>query len=240
MHVMVIPKEPGSMEKKGGSNLWKPVILLTVVILITVLARVFGWDEKLLALKEWIHSLGPWGPLVFVLLYILTTVLAIPGTVMTLIAGGIFGSLGGVILVSLASTLGACLAFLIGRYFAREAISRRFAGNKKYRRLDDLTKRHGAIIVALVRLIPLFPFNLVNYGFGLTGVPFGTYACWSWLCMLPATVLYVVGADAFATAITGNGIPWILVFVFIVTASVLFLLVRFAYRVLQEKESRKQ
>lgn len=236
---MASEAELESTTKKGVRDLWKPIILLTAVMAIAILGRVSGWDGKLLLLKDWIGELGPWGPLVFVLIYVLMTVLAVPGTVMTLIAGGIFGSLAGVALVSLASTLGACLAFLIGRYLAREAITRRFGGNEKYQRLNDLTQKHGAIIVVLVRLIPLFPFNVVNYGFGLTGVPFRTYAFWSWLCMLPATVLYVVGADAFTTAITMGGIPWALVMVFTAAASLLFLLVRYAYRLLQKKERKE-
>ncbi|MBN1545224.1 MAG: TVP38/TMEM64 family protein [Syntrophaceae bacterium] len=240
MNAIATRKANKNAEKKSGRDLWKPLFLLTIVIAVAITARVFGWDEQFLKLKAWILSLGPWAPLVFVLLYVLMTILAVPGTVMSFIAGGIFGALNGIILVSIASTVGACLAFLIGRYFAREAIFRRLSDNDKYRRLDDLTARHGAIIVAIVRLIPLFPFNVVNYGFGLTGVPFRTYAFWSWLCMLPGTILYVVGADTFTTAVTMGNIPWNLVFVFAVAAIILIGLVHFAYRLLHKKESSRE
>ena len=100
-----------------------------------------------------------------------------------------------------------------------------------------MTERHGAIIVAIVRLIPLFPFDLLNYGFGLTRVPFRTYAFWSWLCMLPGTVLYIVGADAVTKAITPGGVPWLLILVVIATAALLALLVHYAYRILKKREA---
>ena len=158
-----LPAEPvtEAAETGGGKgrtwrDLWRPVALLTFVIAMIILARIFGWGEHLGELRQWIQSLGAWGPLVFVLLYILATVAALPGVVLSVIGGAIFGSVSGVILVSIASTLGASLAFLIARYFAREAVARWLSGNEKFKRLDEMTERHGAIIVAIVRLIPLF------------------------------------------------------------------------------------
>ena len=236
-----LPAEPvtKAAETGGGKgrtwrDLWRPVALLTFVIAIIILARIFGWGERLGELRQWIQSLGAWGPLVFVLLYILATVAALPGVVLSVIGGAIFGSVSSVILVSIASTLGASLAFLIARYFAREAIARWLSGNEKFKHLDEMTERHGAIIVAIVRLIPLFPFDLLNYGFGLTRVPFRTYVFWSWLCMLPGTVLYIVGADAVTKAITTGGVPWLLIIVVIATAAFLALLIRYAYRILKK------
>ena len=76
-----------------------------------------------------------------------------------------------------------------------------------------MTREHGAIIVAITRLVPVFPFNLLNYGFGLTGVPFWTYVFWSWLCMLPWTILFVVGADTVTQALSQGRIPWLLILV---------------------------
>ena len=117
-------EEPGGGKGRMGRDLWRPVALLTFVIAMIILARIFGWGEHLGELRQWIQSLGAWGPLVFVLLYILATVAALPGVVLSVIGGAIFGSVSGVILVSIASTLGASLAFLIARYFAREAVAR--------------------------------------------------------------------------------------------------------------------
>jgi len=70
--------------------------------------------------------------------------------------------------------------------------------------------------VAITRLIPLFPFNFLNYAFGMTGVKFGTYVFWSWLCMLPFTIVYVAGADALITGVKEGKIPWPVIIVLIV------------------------
>jgi uncharacterized membrane protein YdjX (TVP38/TMEM64 family) len=187
---------------------WRPLLLGAALLAAFVAARALGVGERILALQAWIRGLGPAGYLVFAAIYTLGVVAALPGSAITVLAGALFGSVGGVVLVSLSSTAGACLAFLIARYAARDAVSAWLGANEKFRRLDELTAQRGAAMVAFTRLVPLFPFNLLNYGFGLTRVPFTTYAFWSWLCMLPATVVFVVGADAASGALAGGGIPW--------------------------------
>ncbi|MDP7423361.1 MAG: TVP38/TMEM64 family protein, partial [bacterium] len=150
------------------------------------------------------------------------------GSALTAGAGILFGSTLGVVCVSIASTLGAGLAFLVARYFARQSVEGWLAGNDTFRKLDEMTGRHGAIIVAITRLVPIFPFNLLNYGFGLTRVSFWTYVLWSWLCMLPGTVLYVVGADAITSGIAKGEIPWGLLGVLAAVIVVLVFLVKMA------------
>jgi uncharacterized membrane protein YdjX (TVP38/TMEM64 family) len=140
-----------------------------------------------------------------------------------------------VILVSIGSTVGAGLAFLIARYVARERMVRRFSGNDTFRKLDRMTKEHGAVMVAITRLVPIFPFNLLNYGFGLTGIPFRTYLFWSWLCMLPGTVLYIVGVDAVLSGLSRGEIPWPLIAVAAAAAVILIFLVKIARRRLRRK-----
>jgi len=203
-----------------------------------VLARVFNLGGRLGELREWILSLGAFGPLVYILIYIVAVVFAIPGSVITVMGGVLFGSVVGVASVSVASTIGASLAFLVSRHFARDAISQKFANNKKFHHLDQLTKEHGVIIVAITRLVPLFPFNLLNYGFGLTHVPFWTYVFWSWICMLPGTILYVVGADVVATAISEKKIPWVMVIILVVIGVIITFLVRQARKKLKTDEGR--
>jgi len=214
----------------------QPLILFLIILSLLVIAKLFGLGEKLGEFHDWIGTLGPLGPFVFVAIYIVAVVAAIPGSALTIAAGALFGSVFGVIWVSIASTLGASFAFLIARYFARDAIVKWLSGNEKYRRLDQLTEDHGAIIVALTRLVPIFPFNLLNYGFGLTRVRFSTYVLWSWLCMLPGTILYVVGADAVTKGLTRGEVPWVLVGVLAAIGVVLFMIVRFARKKLQAKE----
>jgi pyruvate/2-oxoglutarate dehydrogenase complex dihydrolipoamide dehydrogenase (E3) component/uncharacterized membrane protein YdjX (TVP38/TMEM64 family) len=231
-------KSAAGGKKRGGW--WRPVALLAVVIAILVLARVFGIGGRLEALRDWISTLGPLGPLVFVLIYIVAVVAALPGSALTIAAGALFGSVAGVILVSIGATIGAGLAFLVGRYFAREAVVRWLSKSEKFQRLDQLTEEHGAIIVALTRLVPIFPFNLLNYGFGLTRVPFWTYVFWSWLCMLPGTALYVVGADALTKGLAQGKVPWGLIGALVGVAVILTFLVRSARKKLQLKEMKTQ
>ncbi len=214
----------------------RPLLLLTVIIALLVVARVLGLGEKLGALRDWIQALGAWGPLVFFVLYVAAAVAAIPGSALTVTGGVLFGSFWGVILTLHAATLGAALAFLVSRSLARQAVVRWLGQNRNFQRLDRLTAEHGAIIVALTRLVPIFPYNLLNYGFGLTKVPFWTYVLWTWLCMLPGTVLYVVGADAVFQGVARGQVPWTLVGVLVVVLAVLTVLVRQARQQLHQKE----
>ena len=220
--------------KKSGR--WRPVFLLAVLVALLLLAKIFNVGEKLGTLRDWLVTLGPWGPLVFLLIYIVAVVAALPGAAITIAAGALFGSVLGVILVNIGATIGASLAFLIARYFAREGVVNLLANNEKFQKLDQLTGEHGDIMVALTRLVPIFPFNLLNYGFGLTDVPFWTYVFYTWLCTLPGTILYVVGADAVSKALMQGRIPWPLVGAFLVALVFLTLLVRSARRKLRMKE----
>ena len=224
--------------KAPGSQWWRPVLLLALVIAILVLARFLGLGDRLGDLRDWIKSLGALGALVFILIYVVAVVAALPAAPMSVAAAALFGSVWGIIVINIGATLGAALAFLVGRYFAREAVVNWVGRNEKFRRLDELTEAHGAIIVALTRLVPIFPFNLLNYGFGLTRVPFWTYVFWTWLCIIPGTVLYVVGADAVLQGAAQGKVPWTLVLVFGAALIVLAILVSFAKRHLQAREQK--
>ncbi len=211
----------------------KPTILVLILIILIVLARILGLGERIEDLRNWIESLGALGPFVFLILYSVAVVAAIPGSALSIVAGALFGSLLGVIVVINAATLGASFCFLISRYFARDYVSGWISKSEKFQRLDKLTEKHGAVIVALTRLVPLFPFNLLNYGFGLTRVHFWTYVWWSWFCMLPGTVLYVVGADALTKGVSEGKIPWLLIGLLVGVVVLLALLVPIARRKLQ-------
>jgi uncharacterized membrane protein YdjX (TVP38/TMEM64 family) len=229
------------MEDKGkagarGRDIWKLVLFAAIVLSLIVLGRIFGLGERLQELREWIAGMGTRGMAVYVGLYIVAVVAAVPGLPISIAGAAIFGALKGVILVSIGATLGASAAFLISRYLARDAVSRWLSGNEKFQRLDRLTQQHGAVIVAITRLVPLFPFNLLNYGYGLTRIPFWTYAFWSWLCMLPGTIVYLVGTDAIVSAATTGEVPWIIVGVFVVALAGVILAVRIAGGKLKEKE----
>jgi uncharacterized membrane protein YdjX (TVP38/TMEM64 family) len=204
--------DPESVVKPQKSrDWWKPFLLIIVIIILFAVANYSGVGTKLGEIQHWMPSLGIWGPVVFFCIYIGLVLLTVPGIILGPLAGLLFGSVVGIILISIASTVGAALAFLIARYFARDAVAKWLAKSQTMRRLDDLTEKQGMFIVAITRLVPLFPFTLLNYGFGLTKISFRTYLFWSWLCMLPWTVVFVASGDASLQWLSKGTVPWILI-----------------------------
>jgi len=203
----------------------------------------FNVQEWIKGLLEWISGLGVWGAVIFILTYIFATVLFVPGLLLTLGAGFLFGVVKGTALVSVGSTLGASAAFLTGRYLARDWVARKIEGNRQFSLVDEAVGREGWRIVVLVRLSPIFPFNLLNYAFGLTKVRFKEYFLASWIGMLPVTALYVyLGSLASDLATLGSGAQtrtaaeWILYAVgLIATLLVTVYVTRIARNALQQK-----
>ncbi len=231
-----VPESDTGKPFTGKITHWlKPFGFVVIIAMIFILARIFGLGEKLGLLRVWIASLGSLAPLAYIVLYVLATVAVIPGTALSVIAAALFGSFYGVVFVSIGSTIGAALAFLVSRYMARDAVTVWLKKNPRFIKLDSLSEEHGAIIVILARLIPILPFNLLNYGFGLTKVRFFTYVFFSWLFMLPGTILYVVGFDVVLKGISDGKITWSLVSVFAIAALALFFLVRLAKRRLNQQ-----
>ncbi len=221
-------------------SLWKPIALVVGVIVLLILAKVLGLGKLLEGLQPLIKELGPWGPVAFIVLYVGAAVVAIPGSALTIAAGALFGSVWGVVWTSIASTSAAATCFLIARYVARSSIEKSLKNNPKFEKLDAMTAKQGPLIVAITRLVPLFPFNLLNYGFGLTKVRFVTYVFWSWLCMLPGTILYVVGADAVKKAVVSGEIPWTLVGVVIAAIVVLAIIGKVARGKIEDSEEKTE
>jgi uncharacterized membrane protein YdjX (TVP38/TMEM64 family) len=226
-------------KNEKATDWWKPVVLIVIIVTLFIVMNVYGFGGKIEELQHWIKSLGFWGPLAFFVIYLGAVIATVPGTIFGVIAGALFGSVIGVILISISSTIGASLTFLIARYFARDTVVRWLSKNKTMERLDRLTEEQGMVIVGLTRLIPLFPFTLLNYGFGLTKVSFKTYVFWSWLCMIPGTIIVVVGTDVLTQEITQGRAPWELVGVLVITVLVLGLIVWYERRQLQEKRKNQ-
>jgi uncharacterized membrane protein YdjX (TVP38/TMEM64 family) len=172
-------------------------IAAAIVAGLVILGRYFGAAHALASVLDWVHSLGAIAPLVFILIYIAACIAFVPGAILTIGAGVLFGPLWGSIYASIAATTGATCAFLIGRYLVRGAIVRRLAHFPRWSAIDAAIGERGWKIVGLIRLSPIFPFNLLNYAFGLTRVSLRDYVLASWAGMLPATVMYVyIGAVA--------------------------------------------
>jgi uncharacterized membrane protein YdjX (TVP38/TMEM64 family) len=139
---------------------------------------------------RWVESLGTFGPIAFIIIYNLATILFIPGSLLTLGGGVIFGLFWGSIYVFIAATFGAIFAFLIGRYISRDWVCKQIAKYPKFQAIDRAVAREGWKIVLLTRLSPLFPFNLLNYALGITQVSLKDYILGS-IGMFPGTVMYV-------------------------------------------------
>jgi len=164
-----------------------------------VAAKYLNFQGLLHSALSWIASLGRWGPAMFIIIYILATVLFVPGSILALAAGVLFGVLWGSIYVSIGATIGAVVAFLIGRYLARGWVAKQIEGNGMFKVIDEAVAREGWKIVALMQLSPIFPFNMLNYAFGVTQVSFKDYFFPTWIGIMPGTVLYV-----YIGSLTGN------------------------------------
>ncbi len=170
---------------------WGKLIVLGVILTGLAVASFFlPVKDYVIAVLEWTQGLGLWGPLVVAAFYILACVLLLPGGIITLAAGFLFGVVTATITVSVGSTLGASAAFLVGRTFARDWVRRKVAGRPKFAAIDQAFGDQGFKIVLLTRLSPIFPFNMQNYAYGLTGVKLWKYVLASWIGMLPGTLAY--------------------------------------------------
>ena len=138
----------------------------------------------------WVKMLGTIGAIAFIVIYNIATVLFIPASLLTLGGGAIYGLVWGSIYVFVAATLGATFAFLIGRYFAQKWVNEKISKNVTFRAIDEAVAIDGFKIVLLTRLSPIFPFNMLNYVFGVTRVTLKDYVLGS-IGMIPATIMYV-------------------------------------------------
>ena len=153
---------------------------------------------------EWIESLGSIGAIAFIGIYIIATIAFLPAFILTLGAGVLFGVWWGSVYVFIGATLGAIAAFLVGRYLVRDWVAKKIAGNDKFRAIDRAVGKEGLKIVLLTRLSPIFPFNLLNYAFGVTGVSIQDYIIGS-IGMIPGTMMFVyIGSLAGSVALIGT------------------------------------
>ncbi|MEM6752708.1 MAG: TVP38/TMEM64 family protein [Cyanobacteria bacterium P01_C01_bin.38] len=194
---------------------------------------------------EWINEQGAVGGIAFVLLYIVASIAFLPGSILTLGAGVVFGVFLGSVYVFIGATIGAIAAFLVGRYVARDWVAKKIAGNQKFAAVDNAVGREGLKIVLLTRLSPVFPFNLLNYAYGVTGVSLKDYILGT-IGILPGTIMYVyLGSLAGNIATIGTGdqpsnptVVWaIRIIGFIATVAVTLYVTKVARKALEESTS---
>lgn len=191
---------------------WWPLALAGVLLVGAVaIGHTIDVGRYLETARGWTGTLGVLAPGAYVALYVAATLLGVPGMPFTLLAPLLFGVWPAVAVMIVASTLSAVGGFLIARYLARDALMARLEGSAGFARLTGLLEAHDWVVIPVLRIVPLAPFAVVNYGFGLTGVSFWRYTAWSLLAMAPMNVVLVLGAELFYTAATRGTVPWPLV-----------------------------
>ncbi len=206
------PPVPLGLEQPGAGQAHSRVRPIRVVLVLAAVLTLLLLGRRAAALipefAAWVNGLGAWGPVVFIAGYVVATVAFVPGSLLTLAAGAVFGIPKGVALVFVGASLGASAAFLVARYVARGSVERKLAGNAKFAAIDRAIAGEGRKIVTLLRLSPVFPFNLLNYGLGLTQVRFTDYLL-AMIGLLPGTILYVYSGKLVGdvAALAGGGAP---------------------------------
>ncbi len=201
-------KTPHGTRGRGVHRPVKPLLLL--VVLAGALSGVhlsgaghYLQQEELSAL---IGSCGAVAPAIYMLIFALAPVLLLPGLPITIVGGIVFGPLWGVVYTMCGATFGASLAFLAARYLARDWVAARLTGSR-WQKLDSEVARHGWKVVAFTRLIPAFPFNLLNYAFGLTRIAFIPYVVATFFCMLPGCIAYMLFSSSLPGLLAGTVSP---------------------------------
>ncbi|MDZ7959414.1 MAG: TVP38/TMEM64 family protein [Aulosira sp. DedQUE10] len=178
------------MPKQRLHNQIKFLLLSCLIATVIIASRHLNIQEILHRLVIWVNSLGYFGPIAFIAIYNLATLLFIPGSILTLKGGCLFGVFWGSVYVIIAATIGATLAFCIGRYLSRDWVAQQLDKHPKFKAIDLAVAKEGWKIVLLTRLSPIFPFNLLNYAFGVTQVSLKDYILGS-IGIIPGTVMYV-------------------------------------------------
>ncbi|MEL6462580.1 MAG: TVP38/TMEM64 family protein [Cyanobacteria bacterium J06621_15] len=185
----------------------KPIFISCLIAILIIIGNYFDLQGFFSKSLLWVESLGWLAPIAFIVIYNIATLLFIPGSLLTLKGGCIFGLVGGSMYVLIAATIGATFAFLVGRYISRDWVCRQIGNKPKFKAIDKAVAKNGFKIVFLTRLSPIFPFNLLNYAFGVTQVSLKDYIFGS-IGMIPGTVMYVyMGSIIGHIAMNSSSIP---------------------------------
>jgi uncharacterized membrane protein YdjX (TVP38/TMEM64 family) len=214
----------------------KPVGILVLLVVIIFVMRAFGLTEyvsvkNISKLNEWIKGFGVLGPIIYIAFYILGCVFFLPGIPLTVLGAFVFGSLWGTVYVSIGATLGASAAFLVARYAARSLVEDWMTKNPRLRKIDEGVQAQGWRMLMITRLVPIFPFNVQNYVYGLTKISFPTYVLVSWICMIPGIIVYVFAAGAI---VSGKGDPKKTI-MYLAIAGVFFVIVSFLPKIIKKR-----
>ena len=221
------------------NSILKILIAVGIVAVVYFVLRHYGITddirlENVPKIKTWVTSFGRIAPLVYMGLYLVSTVFFLPGTPVTVLAGFIFGPLWGVFYASVASIISISVAFLIARYVARDLVEGWVKDNAQFRKIDEQVEEQGWRILMFTRLVPIFPFNLQNYAYGLTSIRFSTFVLVSAIFMLPGTAVFVQFGGAF---VSGEGDVW-KTLLYLGIAGVLMLLLSLVPKLLRKYQTK--
>ncbi len=163
--------------------------------------------DRVVRLDGFFVGLGGWAPLVFILIWIVACVFLIPGLPVSIAGGLIFGAIWGSVWTTIGANLGAALAFLIGRYAARDMVASWVEKNNALRKIDEGVRKQGWRMLLITRLVPIFPFNIQNYVYGLTDIRFSTYVLVTLPSMIPATIAFNFAAGSAREVVLQGGQP---------------------------------
>lgn len=217
----------------------KILIAVGVVTAVYLVLRHYGVTDEIRLenvpkIKTWVASFGKIAPLVYIGLYLISTVFFLPGFPVTVLAGFVFGPLWGIFYASVASIISIATAFLVARYVARDLVEGWVKDNAQFRKIDQQVEEQGWRILMFTRLVPIFPFNLQNYAYGLTSIRFSTYVLVSGIFMLPGTAVFVQLGGAF---VSGEGDVW-KTLLYLGIAGVLMCLLSLIPRLLQKTQTK--
>ncbi|PYZ91671.1 hypothetical protein CR194_18760 [Salipaludibacillus keqinensis] len=208
-----------SAKNKSAIKLVSLIAAIGTVLFIAWQTGLVNRLQDVTAMQEFINSFGMLGYLIFIIVFIAVAVFMLPGAVLTIVAGITFGSVVGGILALIGATLGAAAAFLVAKYLARDMIVKKFKGNAIFDKVDKGVEENGISFLILTRLVPVFPYNVQNYAYGLTSLNFVKYTAVSFVTMAPGAFIYAYMAGQ----IVREGISMNLMMQFAGAGVVLFL-----------------
>jgi len=214
-------------------RLFLAIIMMAAVALIADQVGLFdllkggSLQERVERLDGIFQSLGSGAPAVFILIWILSCTLLLPGLPVTIVGALVFGAVWGSVYTAIGANIGACVAFLVGRYAARSMVARWIENNKSLQKIDEGVRQQGWRMLMITRFVPLFPFSLQNYVYGLTKIPFRTYALVTIPTILPGTIAYNFAAGSAREVILSGGQPEALqrTVLYLAVAAVFFVLI---------------
>lgn len=208
-------------EKKprGSMKLLVTVAIIAAVFLIAWQTGIVDYLKDVEAMQAWFEGFGVLGYIVFILVFIAVAVFMLPATLLTIVAGITFGPIKGALLALIGATAGAMVAFLVSKYVARNFFVEKFQDNRIFHKIDKGVEKNGISFLILTRLVPIFPYNVQNYAYGITNLPFLKYSVVSLITMAPGAFIYAYMAGQ----IVKEGVSLRLLIEFAVAGIVLFL-----------------